>query len=79
MTEPKNRMEASMTTATVPNATTVERDRANLEAAVATFRAAHPEVFAAMEVMNLSLAEYLDALAAMQEPALSSSNNVRAS
>ena len=50
----------------------------DLEAAFSRFQAEHPELVEAMAVMNLSFADYLEALTALQEPSLTSDNNVLA-
>lgn len=51
---------------------------ADLEAAFERLRAEYPEVVEAMQVMQLSLGDYLEALTALQEPSLTSDNNVAA-
>lgn len=57
--------------------TETESHRANLEAAFQAFQAAHPQIVEAMAVMNLSFADYLETLAALEErPLATVSNNV---
>ena len=47
----------------------------DLEALFLAFQARHPEIVEAMAVMNLSFPDYLEALAALEEPSLITSDH----